>query len=151
MELWMFIKLFLFLLILITFIICYNRYIRVLNSKHMINRDLEISKLKYSEDDIISHLEYIITEALNEYVLFNIRPKEIFYISNSMESEINENLSEEVPKRISPTLYAQLGLIYDNSYIGKMIGTKIYLIVLDYVLNYNLENNSQKNNISDKK
>ena len=42
--------------------------------------DVVIRDTKYSEEEIIKHLDYVITEALDEYVMLNISPKNIYYI-----------------------------------------------------------------------
>lgn len=96
-----------------------------------------LNSIKYNEEEIIGHLDYIIDEALNTYEVLNIIPKDIPYINSNMEQEILDYLVDEVPGRISNTLYSTLSYIYSNEYIGEFIGTHIYMIVLNYVLNYN--------------
>lgn len=96
-----------------------------------------LNSIKYNEEEIIGHLDYIINEALNTYEILNITPKDIPYINSNMEQEILDYLADEVPGRISNTLYSTLSYIYSNEYIGEFIGTHIYMIVLNYVLNYN--------------
>lgn len=128
---------------LIVVILCYNLLRTIVNSlakRISIESDIAIRDTKYNEEDIVKHLDYIISEALDEYILLNIKPKNIYYINTKTENEIVKHLSEEIPKRISKTLLVHLAFIYDNSYIGQFIGKHIYMTVLNYVLNYNMEN-----------
>lgn len=92
---------------------------------------------QYEEKDIIKHLDYIITEAIDNYELFNIRPKNIFYINSKIEDDILATISEQVSNRISKTLMVQLSFIYSNEYIGEFIGSHIHLMVTEYVINFN--------------
>lgn len=96
-----------------------------------------LKDIKYKEEEIIEHLDYIINEALDSYVLFNIKPKQISYINSKIENEIMNYLAEEVPGRISSTLYSQLAYIYNEDYIGSFIGTHIYMVVLQFRIEYN--------------
>jgi hypothetical protein len=105
-----------------------------------IREDTLVQSTKYSEDEIIKHLDYIITEALDEYVLLELTPKNIYYINNKLETAIVTHLSTEVPKRISKTLYTHLSFIYNNDYLGEYIGRRIYITVFNYVINFNVEN-----------
>lgn len=95
----------------------------------------------YSEDKIIAHLDYIIHEALDEYVIFNINPRNLYYINSEMETKIIDDLTNKVPERISETLMANLSKVYSYGYIGELIGRRIYMLVLNYVLDFNLKNN----------
>ena len=76
---------------------------------------------------------------MDEYIILNIKPKEIYYINTKLENSIIEYLSMEIPRRLSKTLITHLSFIYNNEYIGEFIGKHIYIIVLDYVLEYNME------------
>lgn len=95
----------------------------------------------YSEDKIIGHLDYIIREALDEYIIFNVNPRNLYYINSDMESKIIEDLSNKVPNRVSETLMTNLSKVYAYDYIGELIGRRIYMLVLNYVLEFNLNNN----------
>lgn len=105
-----------------------------------IREDSLVQSTKYSEEEIIKHLDFIITEALDEYVLFELSPKNIYYINIKLEDEIIKHLSEEVPKRISKTLFTHLSFIYNSDYIGEYIGKRIYVTVLNYVCTFNVQN-----------
>lgn len=116
-----------------------NKGLNIFIRKISLESDTLIKDTQYKEDDIINHLDYIIKEALDEYIILNIKPKEIYYINTKLENSIIEYLSMEIPRRLSKTLITHLSFIYNNEYIGEFIGKHIYIIVLDYVLEYNME------------
>lgn len=116
-----------------------NKGLNIFIRKISLESDALIKDTQYKEDDIINHLDYIIKEALDEYIILNIKPKEIYYINTKLENSIIEYLSIEIPRRLSKTLITHLSFIYNNEYIGEFIGKHIYIIVLDYVLEYNME------------
>lgn len=133
---------------LVVVIMIYNlskNIINVFSRKITLNSDMIIRDTKYKEEDIIAHLDYIINEALDEYVLLNIKPKDIYYINTALENQIIEHLSDEIPKRISKTLLTHLSFIYSNEYIGEFIGKHIYMTVFEYVLTYNMSETEEKN------
>lgn len=113
---------------------------RIMNCKILYDRDIEMYKLKFSELEILSHLEFIIDECIDYYVAMKLTPKQLYYINSAMETEMTKELSEIIPERISPTLYSQLSLIYDANQIGSVIGEKIYTKVLEYVIAFNVSN-----------
>ena len=134
---------------IIVIILLYNLINKVLNifiKKLSLDSDNLIKNTQYKEDDIINHLDYIIKEALDEYILLNIKPKEIYYINTKMENMIINYLSDEIPKRLSKTLITHLSFIYNNEYIGEFIGKHIYMIVLEYVLDYNMNSAPETKN-----
>lgn len=114
--------------------------VNAIRMKSTMQRDIEIYKIKYSEEEILKHLDFIITECFEYYIAMNITPKEIYYINSKMETEMLNKLAVIVSERISPTLYTQLSLIYDSSQLSTVIGEKIYARVLEYVLPFNVEN-----------
>lgn len=133
------------LLAIFVLYICVNKIVKILNSKNLMTRDLEMYKIKFSEQDILAHLDFIITECLDYYIAIHLMPKNLYYINNAIETEITEALGVIVPARISPTLYSKLSLIYDSGQVASVIGEKIYTKVLEYVIQFNVEN-SNKNN-----
>ena len=115
-----------------------------LKAKNGVAVDTMIRDTKYDEEEIIRHLDYIINEALSEYVVFNINPQNVFYINSKMENEIIEHLTEEIPKRLSHTLLTQLSFIYDDDYIGTFVGRHIYMMVVDFVISFNVEHDKKE-------
>lgn len=129
---------------LITIYVIARKFARIMNSKNLMQRDIEMYKINYSEQDTLAHLNFIIEECLDYYIAMYLTPKQLYYINNSTEKEIVDKLGEMVPARISPTLYSKLSLIYDSSQIASVIGEKIYTKVLEYVIQFNVQNESKK-------
>ena len=121
-----------------------RKFANIIQTKNLINRDIEMYKMQYSEQDILSHLDYIIQECLDYYIAITLAPKRLNYISNSMEKEMLDKLSETVQARISPALYTKLSLVYNSDQIGIVIGEKIYTKVLEYIIQFNVENENKK-------
>lgn len=122
------------------------RFVNVINSRNLMQRDIEMYKIKFSGQDILSHLDFIITECLEYYTAIHLTPKNLYYINNQTETEMINALSEIVSARISPTLYSQLCLIYDSNQIASVIGEKIYIRVLEYVIQFNVNNQPKEKN-----
>lgn len=132
---------------LVVIIMLYDLAKKIINTyarNIALKSDVIIRDTQYKEEDIIKHLDYIIKETLDEYIVFNIRPKQIYYINNKMEKQIIDYLSEEIPKRLSKTLLTHLSFIYNSDYVGEFIGRHIYMIVLEYVLDYNITEANEK-------
>lgn len=127
---------------IIVVVLSYNLIKDIINniSKFIIIKsDIVIRDTKYNEEEIISHLDYIIKEVLDEYNVLHIAPKQVFYINSKLEKEIINYVSDEVPKRLSNVLLTHLSFIYNKDYIGTFIGMRIYMTILDWVLEYNLQ------------
>lgn len=104
-------------------------------------KDISLTKeMTYDEKEIISHIDYLINEAIEEYLLLHINPNEVHYINSKTEEKILDYIKEEIPKRISDVLVAKLGLIYNENYIGEFIGKRAYLSVTNYVIEFNIDN-----------
>lgn len=123
-----------------------KKFTKIMNNKILMERDLEMYKINFSEQAILSHLDFIITECLDYYIAMILTPKHLYYINTSVETEMLNKLSETIPERISPTLYSQLSLIYDPEQISSVIGEKIYTKVLEYVIEFNVENENREKN-----
>jgi hypothetical protein len=127
-------------LIVIALLVVYriaSKIVDVMQRKTTIEADKMLRDTNYKEEDIIRHLDYIITEAIDTYELFHIRTNNIFYINSKIENELLATVSDQVSNRISKTLMVQLSFIYSNDYIGEFIGSHIHLMVTEYVLNFN--------------
>lgn len=137
------------ILVVIALAVIYSiarKFAKIMNSKNLMERDIEMYKINYSEVAILSHLDFIITECLDYYIAMELTPKNLYYINNAAETEIVNKLGEIVPSRISPTLYSQLSLVYDSSQIASVIGEKIYTKVLEYVIEFNVQNENREKN-----
>ena len=109
--------------------------------KTKLNDRAAIKDLLYDENEIIKHLDYLITEGIEEYILLHINPNDnIHYINSKLETEIIDYLKKEIPERISSVLYDKLTFMYSEKYIGEFIGKRIYLSVTQYVLDFNVDN-----------
>ena len=128
------------IILLVAVIVILKKLTPDFNRALQIREDSLVQSTKYSEEEIIKHLDFIITEALDEYALLELSPKHIYYINTKLEDTIITHLSEEVPKRLSKTLYTHLSFIYNSDYLGEYIGKRIYITVLNYVCNFNLQN-----------
>lgn len=126
------------LVIINIFVYLYNR-LTVERQKNDIRANELDYKIKYDENEIIKHLDYIIDEALDEYML-QTPDNASAYISTKDEDKIIEYLQNTVPDRISRNLYKQLSYIYNQDYIGDYLGKKIYYRVVDFVIANNVRN-----------
>lgn len=122
-----------------------NKLVIVLKSKFEFDKDIKSLQINYDEDVILKHLDFVIDETVNDYFIYNIRPKNIYYINNALENEIVEYVSNAVAGKMSPTLQLELSLLYAKDYIGKAVGTRIYRKVLEYILVFNVDNEGNKN------
>lgn len=136
---------------IIVIILLYRISIKIINIINQLlmryitlKSDIIIRDNKYNEDEIIKHLDYIINESINEYQLLTLIPKNISYINTKEERKILNHLADEIPNRISKTLYTHLSFIYDSDYIGEFLGKYIHMKVTNFVLNFNLDNHSSQ-------
>ena len=132
----------------VTLFMIYKLISRSLDIKLQKNK-IESDKLIKDTDidnKVLDQLDWIINEILEEYVGFEIKTKDITYISNSIEDKIRAYITEEITKRISVLLMKKLEYIYNSDYIGELIGKRIYMSVTDYSLRFNVENDSSQNN-----
>lgn len=132
----------------VTLFMIYKLISRSLDIKLQKNK-IESDKLIKDTDidnKVLDQLDSIINDILEEYVVFEIKTKDITYISNSTEDKIRAYITEEITKRISVLLMKKLEYIYNSDYIGELIGKRIYMSVTDYSLRFNVENDSSQNN-----
>lgn len=114
----------------------------IISRKIIYNETELIMKYDYNEESILAHIDFIIIEALNYYNIMNIASTQTPYISDRIQKELTDFLTNEVPKRISPTLMRKLALMYHPDYISTFIGERIYMSVMAFALNYNQGNNN---------
>ena len=132
----------------VTLFMIYKLISRSLDIKLQKNK-IESDKLIKDTDidnKVLDQLDSIINDILEEYVVFEIKTKDITYISNSIEDKIRAYITEEITKRISVLLMKKLEYIYNSDYIGELIGKRIYMSVTDYSLRFNVENDSSQHN-----
>ena len=131
------------LIAIIVFYVSVRSITRCINNKIFSTKEISMLSIKYDKDLIISHLDFIINEALDNYIAMNIVPKNTYYITNQMENDITDKLVDIVSNRIPPLLYSKLSLIYDPGSIGTVIGQRIYTAVLEYVISFNVQNENK--------
>ena len=127
--------------LLIAFILL-NKYLNILREKNVIDRDRLIKDIP-TDNNILEIIESIIENTLDEYRVLILAPKQVIYINNKQQDEIMEYMSDEVPKRISTIAMKKLEYIYNKDYIGSYIGTTIYMHVLNFVIDYNVNNHGK--------
>ena len=115
-----------------------------------IKRNTNISNTDYEEEKIIAHLDYIIQEALDYYKIMNIGTKFTTYINSKIENEILDYLADTVPDRLSGLLLSKLSLIYNHEYVNRFIAEHIYMIVTNFVLEFNTVNKLNESSESPK-
>lgn len=91
----------------------------------------------------IEALDNLIKSTLDEYKIFNLNIKNLDYITSKEEQEIIEYMQHEVPFRIPMILLKKLEYNINSEFIGTYIGTRIYMIVLDFVLEFNTTNQTK--------
>ena len=114
---------------IIVILVAYNiadNIISLHEEKIVLERQKLIKDTDYSEEKILGHLDYIISECINE-------------------QEMIQWVAEKVPSRMSNILMTQLSYIYDSEAISDVIGTRVYASIVDYVLQHNLNNEPSNN------
>ena len=117
-----------------------DRVIRLEYDKLNLRREELIRTFEYDEGKIIKHLDYLITEEIDRYIILTLTPKNIYYINNNEQEKLTKHLVEVIPDRLSPYLLEQLAIVYDRDYIGEFLGQYIYAKVLELVLKFNTKN-----------
>lgn len=88
-------------------------------------------------------LEYLIQDCFNDYKIKNLEYKIDEYITPEKEAKIRKDLAEIVTNRLSSATLDKLSLFYNIDSIASILADKIYIIVMDYVVDHN----SKLNNI----
>ena len=96
------------------------------------------------DNSAIESLDTLIQDILEEYVILQMKPKvrDIYYINNNMETEMREYIVEEVSNRIPVLLMKKLEYICNPDYLGDLIGKRVYMAVMNYVLEFNTNGNN---------
>ena len=110
----------------------------VLNlSKYQINTSAQI------DDAIPGFLALIIDECFNDYKIKELIGSEDEYINSERESEIRKGLTSLVTQRISNAALDKLSLFYNISEIAEILADKIYITVMNYVIEHNTKFSNQ--------
>lgn len=128
-------------LLVLAFIIgtsLYNKKLNIIKKENEVKAKNVENRVKYDEAEIIKHLDFIIDEALEEYIINEFGFNDTTYISTKEENKIIDYLKDTIPERISDNLYNKLTYIYSENYIGEFLGKKIYYKVVEVVVNNNV-------------
>lgn len=116
-------------------------FIVITNHKHK-KRVEEITMYQINvaaaiDESIPEVLNIIIDEAFTDYKIKSLLPLEEGYINSEREDEIRKGLINIVTERISSAALDKLSLFYNPQNIGSVIADKIYITVMNYVLEHN--------------
>lgn len=82
-------------------------------------------------------LSLVIDECFNDYKIKELLPVQDEYINSEKEAEIRKGLINMVTHRISNAALDKLSLFYNIADIAEILADKIYITVMNYVLNHN--------------
>lgn len=117
------------------FLILFKQWLQLKETK-------TISELNI-DNNAIEVLDNLIRNTLDEYKIFHLNIKKLDYISSKEEQAIIEYMQNEVPSRIPMILLKKLEYNINSEFIGTYMGTRIYMIVLDFVLEFNTANQTK--------
>ena len=123
----------------IAMLIVYHNHKKELEK--IMNYEINIGATIDNEIPII--LENYINSIFIDYRLKYIEADEsLIYINNEKEIEILHEIGNICSERLSPAMVDKLSLFWNREQIAKVISDKIYLIVVQYVANFNAVKNS---------
>lgn len=128
------------ILIGVIFLIGIIRLVKQIVNELLVMKENSLTKDISITNEATEMLDTIIKETLDEITVLQLVPKKVIYIDNATEKEIVSMLSESIPLKLSPILLTKLSYKYDRDYIPSFIATRIYLSVLNFVLEYNVDN-----------
>lgn len=113
----------------------------ILNHKHR----KEIEKISMYQTNISATIDSSIPEILNiiidesftDYKIKSLLPLNEEYINNDREVEIRRGLVQLVTARISSAALDKLSLFYNIENIADILADKIYIVVMNYVIEHN--------------
>lgn len=120
--------------------------IRYLNQKNNIiktSNDMNVM-MKLKLEDINANLDILLNEVFNEYMMINILHKDIKYIHDDLQKDIIKNICKLCSEKVSDSLMYQLSLYYADTSIADLIAHKVYFIVNNYCIQYNMPRNNSK-------
>lgn len=100
-------------------------------SEYTTNINSEVS------ESIPELIEGLIIDCFQDYIVLNVEYQQINYIDDTLESKITKEVGALVAQRISPALLSKISTYYSLKEIGSIISDKVYLTVLNYVLEKN--------------
>ena len=112
------------------------------HTKHHQRELLELARYSTNVQAIIDSsipqiLDTIITDAFQDYQVMELLPRNEPYITDEREKEIRSKLIEKVANRLSPMALDKISLFYNIHKIDEIIADKVYIIVMNYVIEHN--------------
>ena len=113
------------------------------NWKHRKNMErltmYQINVTSTIDSSIPEILSMVIRECFEDYQIKSLLPLEEGFINSTREAEIRRGLVEIVTSRLSSATLDKLSLYYNIKNIADIIADKVYITVLNYVINHNEE------------
>ena len=94
-------------------------------------------------------LNLIIQDSFTDYKIKTLMPLEEGYINSTREDQIRAALVEMVSNRISNAALDKLSLFYNIQNIAAIMADKIYITVMQYVIEHNATVTNQQSSNSD--
>ncbi len=89
------------------------------------------------DESIPQILDFIIMESFTDYKIKELVVRENEYINSQREEEIRRDLVDIVTSRISRAALDKISLFYNRDNIGEVLADKIYIAVMNYVIDHN--------------
>lgn len=127
-------------IVIISLLILFTYSIRIhfkIKKEYVKLQEYKINVNTQIDEEIPAILELIINECFLDYCSLNIELSTNEYMNDEMEAKIRGDLTNKVSQRISPTAITKLSLYYNPRAIGEIIADKIYILVMNYVVDYN--------------
>lgn len=116
-------------------------FVVISNWKHRKNIErmtmYQINVTSTIDSSIPEILSMVIRECFEDYQIKTLLPLEEGYINSEREAEIRKGLVEVVTSRLSSATLDKLSLYYNIKNIADIIADKVYITVLNYVVNHN--------------
>lgn len=122
-----------------------HRALDIAYQKNKIESD-KLIKDTQIDSTIIENLDLLIKDVIEEYVILELKPKNIYYITNNIETEMREYIVNEITERIPVLLMKKLEFICNSDHIGDLIGKRVYMAVMNYVLEFNVNSEERPKN-----
>ena len=90
-------------------------------------------------------LELIIQESFTDYKVKYLVPMQEGFLNSDREEEIRKDLVELVVSRMSNAVLDKISLFYNLENMGAILADKIYIIVMNYVIDHNASLDTEEN------
>lgn len=104
----------------------------------------QINTSSVIDESIPAILDLVIKESFTDYQIKSLIALDDKFINSQKEAEIRKDLVNLVTERISEATLSKLSLFYNMQNIGSIIGDKIYITVMNYVIEHNSKLNTEE-------